>query len=58
MKGALVIGGALLRAVGLVAAIAIVVFLLLRTVPGDVVDVMAAQGDLDRKSTRLNSSHT
>ena len=47
MKGALVIGGALLRAVGLVAAIAIVVFLLLRTVPGDVVDVMAAQGDLN-----------
>ncbi|MBW6398061.1 ABC transporter permease [Roseomonas sp. HJA6] len=47
MKGVLVIGGALLRAVGLVAAIAIVVFLLLRTVPGDVVDVMAAQGDLN-----------
>jgi len=47
MKGALVIGGALLRAAGLVAAIAIVVFLLLRTVPGDVVDVMAAQGDLN-----------
>lgn len=46
MKGLLLIGAALLRAAGLVAAIAVVVFLLLGAVPGDVVDVMAVQGDL------------
>lgn len=36
-----------LRQLGLVAAIVIAVFLLVRVIPGDVVDVLALQGDLD-----------
>lgn len=36
----------LVRALALVAAITFIVFLLIRAVPGDVVDVMASQGDL------------
>ncbi len=36
-----------LRQVALIAAIVIAVFLLVRVIPGDVVDVLALQGDLD-----------
>ncbi|CAH2602923.1 ABC transporter permease [Rhodovastum atsumiense] len=36
----------LLRALALISAIVVIVFLLIRAVPGDAVDVLAAQGDL------------
>lgn len=46
MRAMIPVALSLLRAVGLVAAITVIVFLLIRAVPGDVVDVLAAQGDL------------
>ncbi|EHM02684.1 ABC transporter, permease protein [Acetobacteraceae bacterium AT-5844] len=46
MKSLLPVGVSLLRALALVAAITFIVFLLIRAVPGDAVDVLAAQGDL------------
>jgi peptide/nickel transport system permease protein len=46
MRSLLPLATGLLRAVALVAAITLIVFLLIRAVPGDVVDVLAAQGDL------------
>lgn len=36
----------LLRQIGLICAIVVAVFLLIRVVPGDVVDVMASEGDM------------
>lgn len=46
MKSLLPVGVSLLRALALVAAITFIVFLLIRAVPGDAVDVLATQGDL------------
>lgn len=40
------LGVPLLRQIGLICAIVIAVFLLIRVVPGDVVDVMATEGDM------------
>ncbi len=40
------LGLPLLRQIGLICAIVIAVFLLIRVVPGDVVDVMATEGDM------------
>lgn len=46
MRAFFPLGISLLRALALVATITFIVFLLIRAVPGDVVDVLAAQGDL------------
>ena len=46
MRALLPLAIGLLRGLALVAAITVIVFLLIRAVPGDVVDVLAAQGDL------------
>lgn len=46
MKALLPLVISLLRAAALVAAITLIVFLLIRAVPGDVVDVLSSQGDL------------
>jgi peptide/nickel transport system permease protein len=46
MKPLLPVAAGLLRGLALVAAITFIVFLLIRAVPGDAVDVLAAQGDV------------
>ena len=46
MNGALTLALPTLRALGLVAAISVLAFLCIGAVPGDVVDVLALQGDL------------